>query len=135
MWQRRRFPLRWRDSEAGGGACRPHRGLVYRAIPVEPASATTLPTVVPKKELVRRWFARPATSPSRCGGARIPAHVVMQLVGRGEAVNVVQALLGHASLSSTQIYIRAAGHQAREAAHALPVRGVLRGIRRDTTSG
>jgi site-specific recombinase XerD len=55
----------------------------------------------------------------------------MQLIGRGEAVNVVQALLGHASLSSTQIYIRAAGHHLREAAHALPVRGVLRGIRRD----
>jgi magnesium-transporting ATPase (P-type) len=41
---------------------------------------------------------------------------------------------GHASLSSTQIYIRAAGHHVRDAAHALPVRGVLRGIREDTTS-
>jgi site-specific recombinase XerD len=62
--------------------------------------------------------------------------VAMRLVGRGEAVNVVQALLGHASLSSTQIYIRAAGHQVREAAHALPaVVAFLRGIRRDTTSG
>jgi hypothetical protein len=53
------FPCDGGDSEAGGGACRPDRGLVYRAIPVEPASAATLPTVVPKKELVRRWFARP----------------------------------------------------------------------------
>ena len=44
----------------------------------------------------------------------------------------MQALLGHASLSSTQIYIRAAGHHVREAAHAMPVRGVLRGIRQDT---
>jgi site-specific recombinase XerD len=52
----------------------------------------------------------------------------MQLVARGEAVNVVQALLGHASLSSTQIYIRAAGHHVREAAHALPIRGQLRKI-------
>jgi site-specific recombinase XerD len=34
----------------------------------------------------------------------------MQLVGRGETVNAAQALLGHASLSSTQIYIRATGH-------------------------
>jgi len=46
----------------------------------------------------------------------------------GEPVNVVQALLGHASLSSTQIYIRAAGHHVREAAHALPVRGQLRAL-------
>ena len=30
----------------------------------------------------------------------------MQLVNRGEPVTVVQALLGHASLSSTQIYVR-----------------------------
>jgi site-specific recombinase XerD len=59
----------------------------------------------------------------------------MQLVGRGEAVNVVQALLGHASLSSTQIYIRAAGHYVRDAAHTLPVREVLRGIRNETGSG
>ena len=29
----------------------------------------------------------------------------MQLVNRGEPVNVVRALLGHASLSSTQIYL------------------------------
>lgn len=59
----------------------------------------------------------------------------MQLVGRGEAVNVLQALLGYASLSSTQIYVRAAGHLVRDAAHLLPVRGVLRGIREGTTSG
>jgi len=52
----------------------------------------------------------------------------MQLIGRGEPVNVVQALLGHASLSSTQIYIRAAGHHVREAAHVLPVRQQLRKI-------
>jgi site-specific recombinase XerD len=58
----------------------------------------------------------------------------MQLVGRGEAVNVVQALRGHASLSSTQIYIRAAGHHVRDAAQVLPIRGILRGIRQDTTS-
>jgi site-specific recombinase XerD len=54
--------------------------------------------------------------------------VAMQLINRGEPVNVVQALLGHASLSSTQIYIRAAGHHVREAAHGLPVRQQLRKI-------
>ena len=30
----------------------------------------------------------------------------MELIGQGEGVNVVQALLGHASLSSTQIYVQ-----------------------------
>jgi integrase/recombinase XerD len=83
--------------------------------------------------LVRRWFARAGVPLPRGAAAHAFRHTVaMQLVGRGEAVNVVQALLGHASLSSTQIYIRAAGHHVREAAHALPVRGVLRGIRRQT---
>jgi site-specific recombinase XerD len=75
--------------------------------------------------LVRRWFARASVPLSR----RAAAHpfrrtVAMQLVSRREAVNVVQALLGHGSPSSAQIYIRAAGQHVRDAAHALPVRGV-----------
>jgi site-specific recombinase XerD len=83
--------------------------------------------------LVRRWLARAGVPLPPGAAAHAFRHTVaMQLVGRGEAVNVVQALLGHASLSSTQIYICAAGHHVREAAHALPVRGVLRGIRQDT---
>ena len=77
--------------------------------------------------LVRRWFARADVPLPRGAAAHAFRHTVaMQLVGRGEAVNVVQALLGHASLSSTQIYIRAAGHHVREAAHSLPIRGQLR---------
>ena len=40
----------------------------------------------------------------------------------------MQALLGHAWLSSTQIYVRAAGHHVREAAHILPVRQQLRKV-------
>ncbi|HEY5988739.1 MAG TPA: hypothetical protein VIV12_20515 [Streptosporangiaceae bacterium] len=43
-------------------------------------------------------------------------------------MNVVRALLGHASLTSTQIYVRAAGHHVREAAHMLPVRQQLRKV-------
>jgi integrase len=74
--------------------------------------------------------------PTLVGQQRMPFRhtVAMQLVGRGEGVNVVQALRGHASLSSTQIYIRAAGHHVRDAAQVLPIRGILRGIRQDTTS-
>ena len=82
---------------------------------------------------VRRWFARAGVPLP--GGAQAHAFrhtVAMQLVGRGEALNVVQALLGHASLRSTEIYIRAAGHHVREAAHMLPVRGQLRDLREAT---
>src|SRR5690242_9282620 len=119
-----------------GGAGRPAQGSSIAQSPFEPASAAALPTVVPKKELIRRWFARAGVPLPRGAAAHAFRHTMaMQLVGRGKAVNEVQALLGPASLSSTQIYIRAAGHQVGEAAHALPVRGVLREIRQDTTSG
>jgi integrase/recombinase XerC len=80
--------------------------------------------------LVRRWFKRAGVPlPHRAAAHAFRHTVAMQLVGRGEAVNVVQALLGHASLSSTQIYIRAAGHHVREATHVLPIRGQLRTMR------
>ena len=78
---------------------------------------------------VQRWFGRAGVPLPPGAQAHAFRHTVaMQLVGRGEALNVVQALLGHASLRSTEIYIRAAGHHVREAAHALPVRSQLRGI-------
>ena len=130
------FPCDGGDSEAGGGACRPDRGSSIAQSPSSRRRPRRYRPSCPRKSWYAGGSPAPATSPSRCGGARTPAHVAMRLVGRGEAVNVVQALLGHASLSSTQIYIRAAGHQVREAAHALPaVVAFLRGIRRDTTSG
>jgi len=75
---------------------------------------------------VRGWFAR-ADVPLPPGAA---AHafrhtVAMQLIGLGESATVVQDLLGHASLSSTQVYTKAAGRHVRAAANALPVRHLL----------
>ena len=82
---------------------------------------------------VRRWFWRARVPlPSGAQAHAFRHTVAMQLVGRGEALNVVQALLGHASLRSTEIYIRAAGHHVREAAHLLPVRGQLRDMSRES---
>jgi integrase/recombinase XerD len=80
---------------------------------------------------VRRWFARAGVPLPRGAQAHAFRHTVaMQLVSRGEALNVVQALLGHASLRSTEVYIRAAGHHVQEAAHLLPIRGQLRHLSR-----
>jgi site-specific recombinase XerD len=78
---------------------------------------------------VRSWYQR-AGVPRPEGAATYAFRhtVAMQLVNRGEPVTVVQALLGHASVSSTQIYMCAAGHQVREAAHILPVRRQLRKV-------
>jgi len=78
---------------------------------------------------VRRWFAR-ADVPLPPGAA---AHafrhtVAMQLIGLGESATVVQDLLGHASLSSTQVYTKAAGRHVRAAADALPLRQLVRDL-------
>jgi site-specific recombinase XerD len=78
---------------------------------------------------VHRWFDRVGVPlPDGAATHAFRHTVAMQLINRGEPVNVVQALLGHASLNSTQIYIRAAGHHVRDAAHGLPIRQQLRRI-------
>jgi site-specific recombinase XerD len=56
--------------------------------------------------------------------------VAMQLIERGESATVVQDLLGHCSLSSTQIYTKAAGRHVRAAANGLPVRQLVAGLSR-----
>jgi integrase len=117
------------DQQAGAhthsGAARRSRMLNNHARALTPAALD---------HLVCRWFARAGVPLPRGAAAHAFRHTVaMRLVGRGDAVNVVQALLGHASLSSRQIYIRAAGHHVREAAHTLPVGGVLGGSRSKTS--
>ncbi len=52
----------------------------------------------------------------------------MQLIGLGESATVVQDLLGHASLSSTQVYTKAAVRHVRAAANALPLRQLVRDL-------
>jgi site-specific recombinase XerD len=54
----------------------------------------------------------------------------MQLIELGESATVVQDLLGHASLSSTQIYTKAAGRHVRATANGLPVRQLVAGLSR-----
>lgn len=70
---------------------------------------------------VRRW-GRLRRRPLAAGASThaFRRTVAMQLIDCGEPVNGAQALLGHASLSSTQIYIRVASHHVREAADACP---------------
>ena len=76
---------------------------------------------------VRRWFARAGVPLPRGAAAHAFRHTVaMQLIGLGESATVVQDLLGHASLSSTQVYTKAAGRHVRAAANALPLRQLVR---------
>lgn len=76
---------------------------------------------------VRRWFARAGVPLPPGAAAHAFRHTAaMQLIGLGQPVTVVQDLLGHASLSSTQIYTRAAGRHVREAAAVLPIGALIR---------
>ncbi len=75
---------------------------------------------------VRRWFARAGVPLPHGAAAHAFRHTAaMQLIGLGESATVVQDLLGHASLSSTQVYTKAAGRHVRAAANALPVRHLM----------
>jgi len=75
---------------------------------------------------VRGWFARADVPLPHGAAAHAFRHTVaMQLIGLGESATVVQDLLGHASLSSTQVYTKAAGRHVRAAANALPVRHLM----------
>ncbi|PRZ39736.1 integrase/recombinase XerD [Antricoccus suffuscus] len=78
---------------------------------------------------VRRWFTRAGVPLPGGAAAHAFRHTVaMQLIGIGESATVVQDLLGHASLSSTQIYTKAAGRHVRAAANALPLHQVVRDL-------
>ena len=78
---------------------------------------------------VRRWFTRAGVPLPPGAAAHAFRHTVaMQLIGLGESATVVQDLLGHASLSSTQIYTKAAGRHVRAAAGALPLHQVVRDL-------
>jgi site-specific recombinase XerD len=80
---------------------------------------------------VRRWFTRAGVPLPPGATAHAFRHTAaMQLIERGESATVVQDLLGHCSLSSTQIYTKAAGRHVRAAANGLPVRQLVAGLSR-----
>jgi len=76
---------------------------------------------------VRGWFARDSMAPAPGAAAHAFRHTVtMQLIRLGESATVVQDLLGRASLSSTQVYTKAAGRLVRATDIALAVRQLVR---------
>lgn len=83
---------------------------------------------------VRRWFTRAGVPLPPGAAAHAFRHTVaMQLISLGESATVVQDLLGHASLSSTQIYTKAAGRHVRAAANALPLHQLVRDLTPEDT--
>jgi len=78
---------------------------------------------------VRRWFPRARVPLPPGAAAHAFRHTVaMQLIGLGESATVVQDLLGHAPLSSNQVYTKTAGRHVRAAANALPLRQLVRDL-------
>ena len=76
---------------------------------------------------VRRWLARAGVPKPPGEVAHAFRHTYAKgLVSRGVPLSAVQALLGHASLSTTQVYLRMTGAELVDAAQAAEVRDALR---------
>jgi site-specific recombinase XerD len=106
--------------QARTGASARKKDVVFLNTRLAPLSTAAL------DHCVRRWFARADVPLPRGAAAHAFRHTVaMQLIGLGESATIVQDLLGHASLSSTQVYTKAAGRHVRAAANALPVRHLM----------
>jgi integrase/recombinase XerD len=80
---------------------------------------------------VYRWLLRAGVHKPPGEAAHAFRHTYAKgLVANGVALPSVQALLGHASLNTTQIYLRMTGAELAEAVQAAEVRAYLRETRR-----
>jgi site-specific recombinase XerD len=76
---------------------------------------------------VRAWLARAGVPKPQGEAAHAFRHTYAKgLVARGVPLAAVQALLGHASLQTTQVYLRMTGAELWDAAQAAEVRDALR---------
>jgi site-specific recombinase XerD len=76
---------------------------------------------------VRAWLARAGVPKPAGEAAHAFRHTYAKgLVARGVPLAAVQALLGHASLQTTQVYLRMTGAELWDAAQAAEVRDALR---------
>ncbi|MGH2722184.1 MAG: tyrosine-type recombinase/integrase, partial [Actinomycetota bacterium] len=76
---------------------------------------------------VRAWLARAGVPKPQGEAAHAFRHTYAKgLVARGVPLAAVQALLGHASLQTTGVYLRMTGAELTDAAQAAEVRDALR---------
>ena len=77
--------------------------------------------------LVAGWYRRAGVSPPAGSLAHALRHTYATLlVDAGASLPEVQRLLGHADLSTTQVYLKVAGRGLEEAALSNPARALLR---------
>jgi site-specific recombinase XerD len=76
---------------------------------------------------VYRWLARAGVRKPEGEAAHAFRHTYAKgLVARGVPISSVQKLLGHASLNTTEVYLRMTGAELHDAARAAEVRDFLR---------
>jgi site-specific recombinase XerD len=83
---------------------------------------------------VVRWLARAGVRKPDGEAAHAFRHTYAKgLVARGVPISSVQKLLGHASLNTTEVYLRMTGAELHDAARAAEVRDFLRATARATS--
>ena len=84
--------------------------------------------------LVAGWYRRAGVIPPPGSLAHAVQHTYATLlVDAGASLPEVQRLLGHADLSTTQVYLKVAGRGLEEAALSNPARALLRQRRQPYT--
>jgi site-specific recombinase XerD len=79
---------------------------------------------------VYRWLLRAGVHKPEGEAAHAFRHTYAKgLVSRGVPISTVQALLGHANLNTTQVYLRMTGAELHDAVQAAEVRDFLRATR------
>jgi site-specific recombinase XerD len=101
-----------------------------RSSPTDPLFVRTNGEAISRQGLnyhVRRWLRRAGVPKPEGEVAHAFRHTYAKgLVSRGVPLSAVQALLGHASLQTTQVYLRMTGAELVDAAQAAEVRDALR---------
>ncbi|HEV7887501.1 MAG TPA: tyrosine-type recombinase/integrase [Acidimicrobiales bacterium] len=84
---------------------------------------------------VYRWLARAGVRKPEGEAAHAFRHTYAKgLVARGVPISSVQKLLGHASLNTTEVYLRMTGAELHEASRAAEVREFLRATKAAKTA-
>ena len=132
----RRVPVAPEVLEAVDDYLDPERGERGEHHPTDPLFLGNKGKAYTRESLnyhVYRWLARAGVRKPEGEAAHAFRHTYAKgLVARGVPISSVQKLLGHASLNTTEVYLRMTAAELHDAAQAAEVRDFLRATARTT---